>query len=163
MLGELRGEKKQRHLIYSSIRMEINGLCLSDTPPLSALTFFSPYRGNSAHHRSRLHSCKVDTSRGVESHCCSKHCCLQKSKWYDNTCEAERLLFLRKKTQSQEYFCETRFEQFVYEEEAVSFGCDVLQSLFRCTEQQCSHDAPRAFVPLQMSLVAFPRALLAAC
>lgn len=33
-------EKKQKHLIYSSIRMEINALCLSDTPPVHAHFFF---------------------------------------------------------------------------------------------------------------------------
>lgn len=32
-------ERKQKHLIYSSIRMEINGLYQSDTPPLSMFTF----------------------------------------------------------------------------------------------------------------------------
>lgn len=35
-------EKKQKHLIYSSIRMEINVLCLLDTPPVDAHFFFLP-------------------------------------------------------------------------------------------------------------------------
>lgn len=61
MLGGIEeGGKKQMHLIYSSIRMEINGLCLSDTPPLSTHRFllFS-YHRNSAHCK-----CKVDTGGG---------------------------------------------------------------------------------------------------
>lgn len=93
ILGELRG-KKQKHLIYSSIRMEINGLCLSDTPPLSTHTFSTT--GILPTICISWRSAKAETGRGTESHCCNKHCHLHKLKLYDNTFKDKRLLFLRK-------------------------------------------------------------------
>lgn len=73
-------EKKQKHLIYSSIRMEINVLCLLDTPPVDAHFFFF-YHRIPAYCLSQLRKFKVETCGDLESHRSTEHCHLRKSKW----------------------------------------------------------------------------------
>lgn len=98
-------EKKQKHLIYSSIHMEINGFCLAKRHnPHCPRSLF--YHRNSAHHLGQLHKCKVDTSRKLESHCCKKttttpNCHLHKFIRYDNTFKDKRLLFITKSPVSE--------------------------------------------------------------
>lgn len=117
MLGGIEeGGKKQMHLIYSSIRMEINGLCLSDTPPLSTHRFllFS-YHRNSAHCK-----CKVDTGGGRRVPLLRLNTVIRV---YSN----DMITHLKIKKDyrssenpwSQKCRCETRLEQFVYEEDGL--------------------------------------------
>ena len=113
--GELGRVKKQMHLIYSSIRMEINGLCLSDTPPLSTLTFFFfPTTGI-------LSAASVKWTPAGTS-CPTvvvKHCHPHIFKWYDNTFKDKKDNHSSENPWSQKCRCETRLEQFVYEEDGL--------------------------------------------
>ena len=108
--GNWGGEKKQMHLIYSSIRMEINGLCLSDTPPPSTLTISFPTTGI-------LPTASVKwTPAGMSCPTVGLNTVIPV---YSNDMitplKIKRLSFLRKSP----VCCETRLEQFVYEEDGL--------------------------------------------